>query len=39
MAQKLSSVVTLEGLGELVEELDEGGGGFIGEIHRQTHHR
>ena len=30
MAQKLSSVVTLEGLGELVGELDEGGGGLIG---------
>jgi hypothetical protein len=39
MSQKLSGVVTLEGLGELVEELEEGGGGLIGEIHRQTHYR
>ena len=31
MAKKLSDVVTLEGLGKLVEELDKGGGGVIGE--------
>jgi hypothetical protein len=31
--------MTLGGLGELVEELDWGGGGLIGEIHRQTHYR
>jgi hypothetical protein len=39
MAKKLSGVVALEGLGELIEELDEGSGGLIGEIHRQTHYR
>jgi hypothetical protein len=39
MTQKLSGVVTLEGIGELVEELDERGGGLIGKIHGQTHYR
>lgn len=35
MAEQLSGVMTLECLGEVVEERDERGGGGVGELERQ----
>ena len=39
VAQQLSRVVPLERLGELVEEVDERGGGLIGQLDRQADDR
>ena len=39
VAQKLPAVVPLERLGELVEEVDEGGGGLVRELQWQTDDR
>src|ERR1035438_7309268 len=39
IAQELSGVVTLESVGEFVQELDELGGGLIRQIQGQAHDR
>ena len=39
VAQELPGVVTLECFGELVEELEELGGGLVGQLHRQADDR
>lgn len=31
--------MALDGVGELVEEVNERGGGLVGEVERQTHER
>ena len=36
IARELRVIVTLEGFGELAEELNEFGGRLIGEVDRQT---
>ena len=39
ISRELREVVAVEGFGELVEELDELGGGLVREIDRQTQER